>query len=172
MPAKTTVFSITLVALAVATFPLTAAPRVQRAAESRKAVRAVPTSAIIHTDGVFEEPAWSESTPVVELLQKDPEEGQPATERTEVKILYTRRSIVFGIRCYDSEASRILATELRRDNEFLNDDYVSVLLDTLHDNRSGYLFRTNALGTEYDALITDEGRVTDVNWNECGCNKR
>ena len=102
---------------------------------------------------------WSSS-------KKDPEEGQPATERTEIRILYTRRSIVFGIRCYDSDASRILATELRRDNEFLNDDYVSVLVDTLHDNRSGYLFRTNPLGTEYDALITDEGRVTDVNWNE------
>jgi hypothetical protein len=40
------------------------------------------------------------------------------------------------------------------------------VLDTLRDNRSGYLFRINPLGTQYDALVTDEGRVTDVNWNE------
>lgn len=50
--------------------------------------------------------------------------------------------------------------------QFFNDDSVSIVLDTLHDNRSGYLFRTNPLGTQYDALVTDEGRVTDVNWNE------
>jgi len=73
---------------------------------------------------------------------------------------------LFAIRCHDSEPSRILATELRRDDDFLNDDSISIVLDTLHDNRSAYLFRTNPLGTQYDALVTDEGRVTDVNWNE------
>jgi hypothetical protein len=121
---------------------------------------------VIRVDGVLEEQAWSEVPVVTDFLQKDPREGEPATEQTEVKILYTKKSVVFAIRCYDSEPSRILATELRRDNEFVNDDSISIILDTLHDNRSGYLFRTNPLGTEYDALVTDEGRVTDVNWNE------
>jgi hypothetical protein len=41
-----------------------------------------------------------------------------------------------------------------------------VILDTFHDRRSAFLFRTNPLGTQYDALVTDEGRITDVNWDE------
>jgi Domain of unknown function (DUF5916)/Carbohydrate family 9 binding domain-like len=143
--------------------PLSAA---QRTAEERKAARAVPINAAIQIDGRVDEPAWRTAPVITAFLQKDPREGEPATEQTEVRILYTKTSIFFGIRCLDSDLSRILATELRRDNEFLNDDSVSIVLDTLHDNRSGYLFRINPLGTQYDALVTDEGRVTDVNWNE------
>jgi hypothetical protein len=138
----------------------------QRNADTRKVARATATDAAIHIDGVLEEPAWQEAPAVTTFLQKDPLEGEPATEPTEIKILYSKKSVFFAIRCKDSEPSRVLATELRRDNEFINDDSISILLDTLHDNRSGYLFRTNPLGTQYDALITDEGRVTDVNWNE------
>ena len=155
--------------LVLASFRLvqvSAAPIMQKTAEVRKTARAGPTDGAIHVDGVLEESAWSEAPVITKFLQKDPREGEAATEQTEIKILYTKTSLFFGIRCRDSEPSRILATELRRDNEFLNDDSISVLLDTLHDNRSGYLFRTNPLGTQYDALVTDEGRVTDVNWNE------
>jgi hypothetical protein len=138
----------------------------QRPAEERKIARAVPTEIAITVDGRLEESAWSTAPVVARFLQRDPLEGEPATEQTEVRILYTKKGVFFGIRCFDSEASRILATELRRDNEFANDDSISIVLDTLHDNRSGYLFRINPLGTQYDALVTDEGRVTDVNWNE------
>jgi len=138
----------------------------QRTAEDRKTARAIPTETAIRVDGRLDESAWSTAPVVGRFLQKDPREGEPATEETEVRILYTRTGVFFGIRCFDSEPARILATELRRDNEFANDDSISIVLDTLHDSRSGYLFRINPLGTQYDALMTDEGRVTDVNWNE------
>jgi hypothetical protein len=153
----------TLVLASLQSIPVSAA---QRSAEERATARAVPTDTAIRVDGRLDEPAWRAAPAIAQFLQKDPQEGQAATERTEIRILYTKSSIYFAIRCDDSEASRILATELRRDNEFLSDDSISILLDTLHDNRSGYLFRTNPLGTQYDALVTDEGRVTDVNWNE------
>jgi hypothetical protein len=155
-----------VIALALALFqtiPLSAA---QRPADDRKTARAISTETAIRADGRLDEPAWSGAPVIARFLQKDPREGEPATEQTEIRILYTKKGVFFAIRCLDSEPSRILATELRRDNDFLNDDSISILLDTLHDNRSGYLFRTNPLGTQYDALVTDEGRVTDVNWNE------
>jgi hypothetical protein len=135
-------------------------------AQSQKTARTVSVDGAIKVDGLLDEPAWNQVPVITELLQRDPNEGEGATEQTEIKIVYTKRSIFFGIRCYDSEPSRILATELRRDNDFLNDDAVSILLDTLHDRRSGCIFRINPLGTEYDALVTDEGRITDVNWDE------
>jgi hypothetical protein len=135
-------------------------------AQELRTSRAISTDAAIQVDGVLDEPAWTQVPLISGFLQKDPREGEPATEQTEIRILYTKKSLFFGIRCYDSEPARVLATELRRDNEFLNDDAVSILLDTLHDHRSAYLFRKNPLGTEYDALVTDEGRIIDANWDE------
>ncbi|PYS40188.1 MAG: hypothetical protein DMG14_11320 [Acidobacteria bacterium] len=134
--------------------------------QQQKAARAVLIDAPIHVDGLLDEPAWEQAPVLSDFLQKDPREGESATEQTEIRILYTKKSILFGIRCFDSEPARILATELRRDNEFTNDDSISVILDTLHDRRSAFLFRTNPLGTRYDALVTDEGHIVDVNWDE------
>jgi hypothetical protein len=138
----------------------------QRTAEERRSARTLYTDTAIEVDGLINEPAWDEAPVITTFLQKDPLEGQPVTERTEIRILYTKKAILFAIRCYDSDPSGILGTELRRDNEFLNDDSVSIILDALHDNRSAYLLGTNPLGTQYDALVTDEGKVTDPNWNE------
>jgi len=164
IPEKVSVVGVILLVLvSYGQMPVCAA---QGTAEGRKTVRAVTTEAAIRVDGVLDEPAWMMAAPITKFLQKDPREGEPATENTEVRILYTKRSLFFAIRCDDSEPARILATELRRDNEFGNDDTISIVMDTLHDNRNGYLFRINPRGTQYDALLTDEGRVTDVNWNE------
>ena len=93
----------------------------------QKTSRAVLASAAIRVDGLLDEAAWDQAAVISDFLQKDPREGDPATERTEIRILYTKKSILFGIRCYDSEPARILATELRRDNDFTNDDSISIL---------------------------------------------
>jgi hypothetical protein len=120
----------------------------------------------ITVDGVLDDAAWSAAPALNGFRQRDPAEGAPASEGTDVRVVYTSTSIIFGITAHDSEAARIAATELRRDNAFDNDDSVAVILDTLHDHRSAYLFRVNPAGTQYDALITDEGKVTDANWDE------
>jgi hypothetical protein len=115
---------------------------------------------------VLDDAGWTGAAPVGGFRQRDQDEGAPASEATEVRIVYTSSAIFFGIVAHDSAAGRITATELRRDNAFDNDDSIAVLLDTLHDHRSAYLFRVNPAGTQYDALITDEGKVTDANWDE------
>ena len=66
-------------------------------------------------DGTLDDPLWQSAKPISDFRQREPHEGQLATEKTEVRILYTRRAVYFGIHCYDSEPSRIIATELRRD---------------------------------------------------------
>jgi hypothetical protein len=137
----------------------------QTAAQTASA-QAVRTDTRITVDGALDEPAWNGAPVITGFLQRDPDEGQAATEQTEVRILYTSAGVFFGITCHDADASRITATELRRDNTFENDDLVSIILDTLHDHRSAYVFRTNPAGTQYDALITDEGKVVDPNWDE------
>jgi hypothetical protein len=117
-------------------------------------------------DGNIAEEIWRRAAVAGSFLQRDPEEGEPATEATEVRILYSEKALYFGISCFDSSPDLIRATELRRDDTLENDDSFSILLDTFHDRRSAYLFRTNALGTRFDAQITDENREFNTQWDE------
>lgn len=62
----------------------------------------------------------------------------------------------FGIHCYDSDPSRIIATELRRDVTQDLDDHFEILIDSNHDRRDAYVFEINPLGTQSDGLIVEE----------------
>src|SRR6202035_5502209 len=81
---------------------------------------------------------------------------QPATERTEVRVLYTRNEVYFGVACQDSVANGPVATQLRRDVTQELDDYFEIVVDSAHDRRNAYVFQINPLGTQRDALITEE----------------
>jgi hypothetical protein len=117
-------------------------------------------------DGVLDDPVWEQSAPLADLQQRDPQEGAPASEHTTVRIAYTKEAIYFGFRCDDSQPTEIIATERRRDQDLTKDDSVAVLLDTFHDRRNAFLFRTNSLGTQFDALLTEEGLDINVSWDE------
>jgi len=110
-------------------------------------------------DGTLDDPIWNQATPVSDFLQREPFEGRTPTEQTEVRVLYTRREIYFGIKCFDSQAARIIATELRRDVSQELDDYFEIIIDSSHDRRNAYVFQINPLGTQRDALITEEQRT-------------
>src|SRR2546428_911701 len=126
---------------------------------------ATRTADPIKIDGLLDEPAWALAQPATDFLQQQPNEGARASERTEVRVLFDDKNIYFGIRAFDSDAKHINARELVRDADFSNDDTVAILLDTYHDRRNGFRFIVNPLGTQQDALITDEGRDINVTWN-------
>lgn len=107
-------------------------------------------------DGTLDDPVWQTAKPITDFHQREPYEGQSPTERTEVLILYTRHAVYFGIHCYDSEPSRIVATELRRDVSQDLDDHFEILIDSNHDRRGAYVFQINPLGTQVDGLIVEE----------------
>ena len=123
---------------------------------SDKVARAVWTEEGIVLDGRLSEEAWKRAPSFSDFFQKEPNEGQPATEETEVRVLYDEEAIYFGILCSDSEPGQIIATERRRDQDLTKDDSISIVLDTFHDHRNAFLFTTNALGTQHDALVTEE----------------
>ena len=115
-------------------------------------------------DGTLDDPIWQSAKPVTEFRQQEPNEGETATERSEVRILYTRRAVYFGIHCYDSEPSKIVATELRRDVSQDLDDHFEILIDSNHDRRGAYVFQINPLATQLDGVIVEEqgmGEGTD-----------
>jgi hypothetical protein len=107
-------------------------------------------------NGTLDDPLWQSAKPIADFRQREPYEGEAATEKTEVRILYTRTAVYFGIHCYDSEPSRIVATELRRDANQDLDDRFEILIDQAHDRRDAYVFEINPLGTQYDGLIVEE----------------
>jgi hypothetical protein len=128
-------------------------------------IQALRVTDAIKIDGVLNEPAWSLAQPATDFLQERPIEGAPASEKTEVRVLFDDKNIYFAIRAFDSDAAHINARELVRDATFSNDDKVEILLDTYHDRRNAFRFAVNPLGTQQDALITDEGRDVNISWD-------
>ena len=110
-------------------------------------------------DGTLDEPVWQDATPIHNFSQREPFEGQPPTEKTEVRIVYTKHEVYFGITCFDSEPKKIVATELRRDVPQELDDYFEIVIDSAHDRRNAYVYQINPLGTQRDALVTEEQRT-------------
>ncbi len=129
-------------------------------------VRAVRTPKPPVLDGLVTEEVWQLAEPATGFRQKDPQEGEPASELTAIRILHDTQHLYVGIVASDSNPDGIRATELRRDDSLRNDDIVEIILDTFHDHRNGYLFRINPLGTQYDATVTNEGQTTNANWDE------
>ena len=107
-------------------------------------------------DGTLDDPLWRLAKPITDFRQKEPREGEAATEKTEVRILYTRHAVYFGIECFDSQPSKIIATELRRDVSQDLDDHFVILIDSSFNRRGGYVFEINPLGTQSDGLIVEE----------------
>ena len=145
--------------------PAIASPVLQTEKPVVQAIRAAESPRI---DGSLDEAAW-QSAPVVDrFLQQEPQEGAPATDRTEVRVLYDEGHLYIGVRAYSSLA--VSATEMRRDADRLFDeDNFQVILDTFHDSRNGYMFLTTPLGAKLEQQIFDEGegggRGTTANVN-------
>ena len=89
--------------------------------------------------------------------QTAPDEGEPASERTEVRVVFTRDAIYFGVVCYDRNPSAIIMTDSRRDSSLSDSDSFQLILDTFSDRQNGFVFGTSPAGQEYDGQVIDEG---------------
>jgi hypothetical protein len=131
----------------------------------RKVLSVVRTTEPIRLDGVLSERAWQEADVARDFVQAEPYEGSPATEATEVRVLFTEASLYIGILCRDTEPDRILTNSLKEDFSPQDDDSFEIILDTFLDERNGYLFTTNSHGAKRDAQVTDEGREINADWD-------
>ncbi len=125
------------------------------------------TTAPVIVDGVLDEPDWAEAPDIGELRQREPLQGEKATELTSVKLMYDEGNLYVGILCYDSEPKGIISTQLARDAQIGADDSIEILIDTFRDRRNAYYFATNPAGVLVDGLIIDNGtlnRQWDAIW--------
>ncbi len=131
-------------------------------------MRAVFATEAPRIDGVLDESVWASANPIEQFIQQEPNQGQPATDRTEVRVLYDQGHLFIGVRAYASLP--VAATEMRRDADRLFDeDNFQVILDTFHDSRNAFMFLTTPLGAKLEQQIFDEGegggRGTTANVN-------
>ena len=109
-------------------------------------------------DGVLDEPVWRAAEAIDAFVQQEPDEGAPASERTEARILYDGENLYIGVRAFDSEPDGVIATEMRRDSDrILEEDNFQIILDTFKDFRSAYMFVTTPLGAKLEQQVFEEG---------------
>ena len=107
-------------------------------------------------DGRLDEAAWQQAGVLDGFHQKEPVDGRPAEERTEVRVLYGARAIFFGVRAWDSQPGTIHATLADRD-KLAAEDSVTIYLDTFNDRRRAFFFTVNPLGAQEDGVLSEAG---------------
>jgi len=121
-------------------------------------IQALRAGRAIEVDGLLTDEAWRTAPMIDTFTQQEPLNGEPATERTEVRILYDSGNLYIGVHAFDSDPDHLVATEMRRDSaRIMDEDNFQVILDTFRDSRSGYMFVTNPLGAKLEQQIFEEG---------------
>ena len=127
------------------------------AAVSRARASRVPRPPVIDGD-VLGDPAYEDASVATGFSQNRPDEGRPASDRTEVRIVYTDDTLYFGVVCYTRDAGTIIVADSRRDSGMNETDSFQIILDTFLDQQNGFVFGTNPAGIEYDGQVSNEGQ--------------
>lgn len=141
----------------------------------RPAIQAVRIAdGALTLDGRLTEAAWKLAPVASGFRQREPEDGAPARDTTEVRVLYDGVVLYVGVVAHQRAGGSTVARLLQRDRllapdffgrpQFGPDDAVAIVLDAFHDHRNAAIFATNPNGAEFDALLTDEGREFNVDW--------
>ena len=127
------------------------------------AIQAVRTDRPVIVDGLLNEEVWKTATPVADFTQRDPDQGVPPRQKTEVRVAYDDDAIYVGARMYDTAPDSVVARVARRDNS-ANSDMFTILLDPLHDKRTGYYFSVTAGGVLLDGVLMND-EWDDDSWD-------
>ncbi|HET9706290.1 MAG TPA: DUF5916 domain-containing protein [Vicinamibacterales bacterium] len=107
---------------------------------------------------ILNDPAWAQAAPITGFTQEQPNEGQPVSERTEVRIIFTNDTLYIGAILYDSDPNGIIVSDARRDAPLDDTDSFQMIFDTYRDRQNGFVFGTNPAAIEYDGQVTNEGQ--------------
>ncbi len=155
---------VIVLAMLPAPAPGQTAPAGNGRARPLPTVRAERLAGAIHLDGILDEAAGAQAAPATEFIQFDPLEGQPVSERTEVRVLFDDHAVYVGAMLYDRSP---VSTRLgRRDGFLMDSDQFVISFDSYHDNRTGFKFEVNPSGVRGDqALSGGQDRHGDSSWD-------
>ena len=118
----------------------------------------------ITIDGALDEAIWTSAPKIGDLIQRQPLPGEPPTENTEVTLLRDDDHLYVGVRAFDSDADRVIGTQMARDASLNADDRIELLLDTFRDRRSAFYFATNPAGALVDGLAFGSAQL-NLEWD-------
>ena len=113
-------------------------------------------------DGRVNDAIWNSVQPYSTFTQQDPNEGAPASEKTEVRVIVGNGNVYVGIIAFDSDPSKIIVSQARRDASLNDTDSIVMVFDTFNDTQNAFVFGTNPLGIEYDGQVAREGQTSGV----------
>jgi hypothetical protein len=131
---------------------------------SRRVVRAAPLAGEIKIDGRLDEAAWAAAEPTGDFTQSWPREGQPATFRTEARVLLGADALYVGVRMFDPHPDSIAAPLARRDAGGIYSDWIHLIIDSRMDRRTAFRFSVNPRGVQRDVYTFDDGNE-DGSWD-------
>lgn len=119
-------------------------------------VLAVARSTPVTLDGRLDEAVWRAAQPASDFVQQRPDDGQPATQRTEVRILYDDEALYVGARMFDTEGAAGVRTRLVRRDQWVDADWLELIFDTFHDHVGRTSFMVNPSGVKRDAGVASQ----------------
>ncbi len=147
--------------------------------DPRPVARAALRQGEITIDGRVDESAWAAATPITELTQSRPDEGKPATQRTELRILYDEAALYIGARMFDSLGAKGVRSALARRDQVMNggnnltSDRIALVFDTFRDKNSRNWFELNPDGVKgdhqngdpsYDPVWEGAAKIDSLGW--------
>ncbi len=114
-------------------------------------------------DGVMDEPVWESVAWATGFTQRQPNEGEPATQKTAFKILYDDKNLYVGVHAYDTHPDSIVKRMSRRDG--FEGDWIEINIDSYLDHRTAYSFNVNVSGVKGDEAVSNDGDNWDANWD-------
>ncbi|MGH7483134.1 MAG: DUF5916 domain-containing protein [Longimicrobiales bacterium] len=159
-------FSIALLALSIceSATPLAAQNGQRVHPTTPPEVRAAPAAEAITLDGRLDEAAWSRAPAATDFRQSQPNEGEPATQRTEVRFLYDADALYVGARMFDELGAAGVRTRLVRRDVQPESDLLTIVFDSYHDHLGRTEFSINPSGVKGDA-IGPGGTNVDASWD-------
>ena len=139
---------------------------INRDSAGRATVRAQRLRAPLNIDGTLDESFYTEVEAWSDFVQQEPDEGAPATEKTEVWVSFDESNVYVSARAWDSAPeSQWVVNEMRRDNfNILRNEGLHISFDTFYDRRNGVIFNVTPIGGRMDGQVTDE-RLWNGDWN-------
>ena len=138
---------------------LAASPAVQQVATVRAERAPVP----IELDGQLTDSAWSAAEVITGFMQRTPDRGAAATERTEVRMLYDDHALYVAVRAHDRSPDGIVAPLSRRD-DIQGSDRIGVFIDSWFDRRTGFAFFVTPAGVKLDQYVSNDNQF-DLSWD-------
>ena len=137
----------------------------RRSADGRREVLAAAASGPVRIDGALDDDAWARAEPTADFVQSEPLSGQPASQPTEVRVLFDAEHLYIGAYLHDSDLAHAVVNDIRKDFKEEDQDDFEVMLDTFGDRRNGYVFSTNLEGARHDRQVALEGREINQSWD-------